>query len=838
MKREILAVGLVVMLVLSGLLVVVGGGAMDEESFDVSIEDTDSEDLKSGAQLTDLADSPWPSFGRDRRNTGLSPYDTSHVDGTEKWSFSTGGRHSSPAIGSDGTVYVGSVFDDNLYAVNPDGTEKWSFSTGDWVFSSPAIGSDGTVYVGSGDSNLYAVNPDGTEKWSFSTGGSVRSSPAIGSDGTVYVGSGGTVYVGSYDNKLYAIGEGDVETPSKSVKVQYYTPNLFSVSGSEGVEVDEIDKGDKTLSETTMQGYIFLPEEDIEYSFEPNVEWIKIPTRVKSEGLDVAFTILPEEDSGQKGEVLITGNDGTSYELTFHLEDGIDVTSTGFKLGRDGYSFRNDADMWSGGYCFGMAASSIVYYTEGNEVFPGEYHEDTYDLDWETSYPNIFAYQFSQMTWQIGKTYNDIYNNYDFLYNNIREDQPMLMSVMAGGQKHAVVGYRIIEYGDIAYIATYDPNIPVGGPWGDETDDTYARAYDNWFVYDKQTEESSYTGYTTYTTEEHNLKLQSMKPEPLSNHGKTLWQSIGGFRAGLNPRVWWEIGGDLVGAAPSSLRRGYDWTVDKTSWIFSCPIEVILVDSYGRKIGIVNGEIINEIDDADIHLIGGEIKHFILPTETEFSAVINGKDQGTYDLTIVSYDQESETAVGWEIREVDTDVGISDTLEVSSDLNVFNIVSDSDKTYYIEMAHVKVQEDPSFFELESRDIGDGQSHKYTVLSWEDFVDESVESIKLEMDTTGDGEYDETETFRGEEGEREDDYGFFPNYSWLIFLIVIIVVIVLAVVVKRGKKEPPIQQPAYPQQSYQQPPAYEQPYQQPPPPPPPPEEAWEEGSSEPPDYDEW
>ena len=64
--------------------------------------------------------------------------------------------HSSPAIGSDGTIYVGSE-DNNLYAINPDGTKKWAFDTGDDVNSSPAIGRDGTIYFGSLDGNLYAI---------------------------------------------------------------------------------------------------------------------------------------------------------------------------------------------------------------------------------------------------------------------------------------------------------------------------------------------------------------------------------------------------------------------------------------------------------------------------------------------------------------------------------------------------------------------------------------------------------------------------------------------------------------------------------------------------------
>ena len=117
--------------------------------------------------------------------------------GTLKWRFQTGGWiRSSPAIGQDGTIYVGS-YDYNLYALSPDGTLKWRFQTGDWIDSSPAIGQDGTIYVGSWDRYLYALSPDGTLNWRFQTGDWILSSPAIGQDGTIYVGSD--------DGNLYAI---------------------------------------------------------------------------------------------------------------------------------------------------------------------------------------------------------------------------------------------------------------------------------------------------------------------------------------------------------------------------------------------------------------------------------------------------------------------------------------------------------------------------------------------------------------------------------------------------------------------------------------------------------
>ena len=140
----------------------------------------------------------WSMYLHDPAHTGRSQYATSANPGTLKWKFDTGGYvPSSPTIGADGTIYVGSYGSEagDLHALNPDGSQKWKFATGNLNYGcSSAIGVDGTIYVAGGNGTLYAIKPDGTQKWTFTTGDVVDSSPAIGAEGTIYVGSGSNLY--------------------------------------------------------------------------------------------------------------------------------------------------------------------------------------------------------------------------------------------------------------------------------------------------------------------------------------------------------------------------------------------------------------------------------------------------------------------------------------------------------------------------------------------------------------------------------------------------------------------------------------------------------------------
>lgn len=151
------------------------------------------------AQLTD---SPWPVFNGNNRHTGVSKFNIGKDKKELLWSYRTGGAvESSPTIGADGTIYIGS-HDGFLYALNRDGTLKWKkeiakpnyderWKVAKAIMAAPAIAKDGTIYINGASSYLHAVNPDGQEKWRFPIKWSndFWNGPNIGADGTIYIGT-------------------------------------------------------------------------------------------------------------------------------------------------------------------------------------------------------------------------------------------------------------------------------------------------------------------------------------------------------------------------------------------------------------------------------------------------------------------------------------------------------------------------------------------------------------------------------------------------------------------------------------------------------------------------
>jgi outer membrane protein assembly factor BamB len=155
-----------------------------------------------------------PAFGQGREagnsfwgSVDLYAFSLDQNGGLRWQTFTPGYVTSSPALGSDGTVYVGS-FDHRLYALDPDtGQPRWSFLTDAHIYGSPALGSGpggatSAIYIGSADGSVYALDPSGRLLWRYDTGDPIRSSPVVGRKRR---GNGQIVYVGSSNGRLYAL---------------------------------------------------------------------------------------------------------------------------------------------------------------------------------------------------------------------------------------------------------------------------------------------------------------------------------------------------------------------------------------------------------------------------------------------------------------------------------------------------------------------------------------------------------------------------------------------------------------------------------------------------------
>ena len=137
-------------------------------------------------------------------------------DGSERWSVvvtrtpegfagSPPQVNSPPSIGPDGAIYVLSM---GLFAINPGGSIRWHYHTGTGGYrTTPILGADGNVYLGSGR-RVTALDAQGRLLWEYNPGDArdlspakryILASPAIGVDGTIIATSfsetdGGTIH--------------------------------------------------------------------------------------------------------------------------------------------------------------------------------------------------------------------------------------------------------------------------------------------------------------------------------------------------------------------------------------------------------------------------------------------------------------------------------------------------------------------------------------------------------------------------------------------------------------------------------------------------------------------
>ncbi len=164
-----------------------------------------------------LARAPWPKFRGNAAQDGASTVRPARTGGA-LWTFKTGkGIFSSPVVGADGTVYVGSA-DRIFYAIGADGVLRWKLETGEIIDSAALLDDRGRVYFGSGDGKLRARDArTGAEIWTMAADAPEQNKAFINwFEGNVAIGPSGTLYVPNDNFNVYAI-----DRDSGAVKWRY-----------------------------------------------------------------------------------------------------------------------------------------------------------------------------------------------------------------------------------------------------------------------------------------------------------------------------------------------------------------------------------------------------------------------------------------------------------------------------------------------------------------------------------------------------------------------------------------------------------------------------------------
>ncbi|MDM7911679.1 MAG: hypothetical protein QUS09_01130, partial [Methanotrichaceae archaeon] len=302
--------------------------------------------------------------------------------------------------------------------------------------------------------------------------------------------------------------------------------------------------------------------------------------------------------------------------------------------------------MGAGGHCYGMSATSSLYFMD-----PGlnPLQKPASQMSLEEASTNIAIYHRAQML----PLWNAMISDFRFFkrdespakchqavkdaLKNSREPIIIEFFGQIGNESagHAVLAYKLIEVeGREPVVYVYDPNFPEpeARPPRPMSQITLVLSNNNW-------KNPSYMGY--------------------------MWAYAGSISA---HRVFREIPLQEVNAIVPALKKSiYEMmeSLRKANAIMAvlrCPADAVFTDDQGRRVGVVNGQAVNEIPGA-LALSDGEVEIYQLPAGGKYSMTITATDQGQVDLDVIRPEGDSAGLTSFQDMDVNAGSQISGKLE-------------------------------------------------------------------------------------------------------------------------------------------------------------------------------
>jgi len=161
--------------------------------------------------------------------------------------------------------------------------------------------------------------------------------------------------------------------------------------------------------------------------------------------------------------------------------------------------------------------------------------------------------------------------------------------------------------------------------------------------------------------------------------------------------------------------------------ILDCPANLTITDKEGRKLGYVNGNLVDEIPGGNIICLG-ETEIYSLPPNKEYSFTIGGYGEGDYNISLfrnILGDERSITISSSVAQET------KDILEIDSSwIDVDFSTEDENKTYDIHLTYIGVGETREQI-LTGISIEKDSSHSYNIENWELLGEEASVELTIQ-----------------------------------------------------------------------------------------------------------
>jgi parallel beta-helix repeat protein len=347
----------------------------------------------------------------------------------------------------------------------------------------------------------------------------------------------------------------------------------------------------------------------------------------ESKALEIPYNAIQVINSEGKELCVELSSIGDANATNNKRYISLNIKGVSFKMDRDAYSFENWAFspeelvdlrrqleiilkefpsmgnillailypiMASGGHCFGMASTSILYYT-GTISKP--MNKETFYMTKDEAAPNIAAYHVSQWPYILKIIVQELRDSV-FGYNLTREYEkikeilsrgklPLMLITLSDGPRHAIAVFDIYDLNkDQKNVITYDNNVN-----GEST--IYIFDLNNNKIYCDYISRRGYRIKSVYIDE----------PAPYTSD------------------IIQKIINDFIKALTETGKRIIS---------FGSPVNVVIIDEFGRKIS--KGA--NEIPGAFMEYYPEtDTKIFYLPLNLTYYISLNAEQEGTCTIT-------------------------------------------------------------------------------------------------------------------------------------------------------------------------------------------------------------